>query len=92
MSRIASEHQQRMAMRIQPDQKRDLMRAALLRNMDLSQFVVENAVIAARAVIEQEERLQLSARDSMRMLDALENPPALNKRLQAAIRSLPGEQ
>lgn len=92
MSRIANEHQQRMAMRIQPDQKRDLMRAALLKNMDLSQFVVENAVIAARAVIEQEERLQLSARDSMRMLDALENPPALNERVQAAIRSLPDEQ
>jgi uncharacterized protein (DUF1778 family) len=34
-------------------------------------------------------RLQLSERDSLRILDLLENPPAPNGKLLAAARSLP---
>ena len=43
----------------------------------------------ARKVIEQAEHLSLTERDSLRVLDALENPPAPNARLQRAARSLP---
>ncbi len=47
------------------------------------------ALEAARKVIEQAERVVLSERDSLRVLEALENPPEPNARLQAAARRLP---
>ncbi len=91
MSRMATEDNERMAQRVRPDQKRLIMRAAALSNKDLSQFVVENSIAAARTVIEREEHLQLSGRDSLRVLDALENPPIPNERMMAALRALPRE-
>lgn len=44
---------------------------------------------AAKAVIAQAERVSLSERDSLRVLDALENPPAPNAKLLAAAGALP---
>jgi uncharacterized protein (DUF1778 family) len=46
-------------------------------------------VRAAKAVIKEADHVQLSARDSLRVLDLLENPPAPNARLLAAARALP---
>lgn len=43
----------------------------------------------ARAVIEEYERIVLSEGDSLMMLNLLENPPAPNARLRAAIARLP---
>jgi uncharacterized protein (DUF1778 family) len=40
-------------------------------------------------VIEKAERLTLSERDSLKVLDLLENAPTLNDRLLRAARSLP---
>lgn len=91
MARTAIDQNERMAMRIRAEDKRLIMRAASLRNMDLSQFVVENSVEAAKAVIEREEQFQLSERDSLRVLDLLENPPAPNARMMAALGKLPPE-
>lgn len=56
---------------------------------DLTEFVLQHALLAAREVIEEAERLQFSARDSLRVLELLENPPAPNARLLAAARALP---
>ena len=81
----------RMAQRVRPEDKRLIMRAAALSNKDLSEFVVETTLQAAKAIIEREEQVQLSERDSFRVLDALENPPAPNNRMRAAIRALPRE-
>jgi hypothetical protein len=44
---------------------------------------------AARAVIQEAEHLELSGRDSLRVLAVLENPPKPNARLLAAAKSLP---
>ena len=52
-------------------------------------FVISNAVSAARKVIEQHERLQLSERDSQHVLKLLEEPPLPNAKLTAAAVSLP---
>jgi uncharacterized protein (DUF1778 family) len=65
------------------------MRAAALRNTDLTDFVLQPALREARAVIEQAERVVLSERDSLVVLDLLENPPAPNARLRAAIAAMP---
>jgi len=46
-------------------------------------------LVAARDVIAQAEQVQLSERDSLRVLDLLENPPGPNPRLIAAAQALP---
>jgi uncharacterized protein (DUF1778 family) len=49
----------------------------------------EYALLAANGVIEEAEHVQLSERDSMRVLALLENPPAPNSKLLAAGWALP---
>ena len=71
------------------DDKMLLMRAVAYEHTDLTDFVLRNAVQAAKAVIAQAEQISLSERDSLRVLDALENPPAPNEKLLAAARNLP---
>jgi len=91
MPQVPVEENSRLALRIRPDEKATLMRAAALTHTDLTTFVLQNVLAAARSVIEQDERIQLSGRDSLRVLDLLENPPDPNEKLQAAARSLPKE-
>ena len=87
MPRIAVEHNSRMSLRIRPEEKALLLRAIALNHTDLTDFVVRHAVRAARSVIREADHVQLSERDSLRVLDLLENPPAPNARLLAAARS-----
>ena len=89
MPRIAIEDNSRMSLRIRADDKAILMRAVAYANTDLTDFVLRNAVQAAKAVIAQAERISLSERDSLRVLDALENPPVPNAKLLAAAQALP---
>jgi uncharacterized protein (DUF1778 family) len=90
MPRIAVENNSRMSLRIPAADKALLMRAAALQNTGLTDFVIRMGVQAAQAVIEQTERIQLSERDRLRVLELLENPPAPNEKLLAAARALPG--
>jgi len=89
MPQVANDQNSRMSLRIQPADKALLMRAVALQQSDLTEFVVRTAVDAARAVIDQAEHLQLSERDSLRVLELLENPPAPNAKLLAAAHALP---
>ena len=89
MPRVAVEHNSRMSLRIRAKEKAVLMRAVALKNTDLTDFVVHHALLAAQAVIEQADHVQLSERDSLQVLDLLENPPAPNAKLRAAARALP---
>ena len=89
MPRLAVEDNSRMSLRIRAEEKALLMRAVALNHTDLTDFVIRHALRAAEAVIKEADRVQLSARDSRRVLDLLENPPAANARLRAAARALP---
>jgi uncharacterized protein (DUF1778 family) len=89
MPRPAVEDNSRMSLRIRSEDKALLMRAVTIRNTDLTNFLVENAVRAARDIIKEDERVRLSERDSLRVLEMLENPPAPNARLLAAAEALP---
>jgi uncharacterized protein (DUF1778 family) len=89
MPRVAVENNSRMSLRIRPDDKELLMRAVAYTHTDLTDFVLRNALQAAKAVIAQAEQTALSERDSLRVLDALENPPAPNAKLLAAAHALP---
>ena len=89
MPRVAVEDNSRMSLRIRAEDKAILLRAVALKHTDLTDFVIRHAVRAAKAVIEDADRVQLSERDSLRVLALLENPPAPNARLLAAARALP---
>lgn len=89
MPRLAVEDNSRMSLRIPAEEKTILLRAAALRRTDLTNFVRQHSLKAARAVIEEAERWELSERDSLRVLALLENPPKPNAKLLAAAKSLP---
>ena len=89
MPRAAVEDNSRMSLRIRAEEKALLMRAVALKHTDLTEFVIQHSLRAAKAVIKKADHVQLSARDSLRVLDLLENPPAPNARLRAAARALP---
>lgn len=89
MPRAAVEDNSRMSLRIRAEEKALLLRAVALRHTDLTDFVLHHALRAAKAVIEQADRVQLSGRDSLRVLDLLENPPPPNAKLLASARALP---
>jgi uncharacterized protein (DUF1778 family) len=89
MPRLAVEDNSRMSLRIAPAEKTILLRAAALKRTDLTDFVRQHSLKAARAVIEEAERLELSERDSLRVMELLENPPKPNAKLLTAAKSLP---
>jgi uncharacterized protein (DUF1778 family) len=89
MPRVAVDDNERMNLRIRRDQKATLLRAAALRNTDLTDFVIQNALREAEAVIQEADHLKLSERDSLRVLDLLENPPAPNAKLLNTAKALP---
>lgn len=89
MPRVAVEDNKRMSLRISPEEKAILLRAAVLKSKDLSEFVRQQSVDAAKAVIREEEHVSLSHRDSLRVLDLLENPPKPNAKLVSAAKALP---
>ena len=89
MPRAAVEDNNRMSLRIPAEEKAMLLRAAALKHKDLSEFVRQHSVDAAKAVIREEEHISLSRRDSLRVLDLLENPPKPNAKLLSAAKALP---
>ena len=89
MPRTAVEDNSRMSLRIRPEEKALLLRAVALKHTDLTDFVLSHALLAAKAVIEEADRVQLSERDSLRVLELLENPPRPNAKLLVAARALP---
>ena len=89
MPRVAIDDNKRMSLRVAPADKARLMRAAVLRRTDLTDFVTQTALREADAVIAAAEVVTLSERDSQRVLDLLENPPQPNAKLRAAIAAMP---
>lgn len=89
MPRVAVKDNKRMSLRIPAAEKSLLLRAAALKDTDLTDFVRQHSIDAAKAIIHDNEQLSLSERDSLRVLALLENPPVPNARLLAAAKVLP---
>jgi uncharacterized protein (DUF1778 family) len=89
MPRVAKEDNNRMSLRIRASDKAVIMRASALAGADMTEFVVRHAVAAAQELIRKAEYVELSERDSLRVLDLLENPPVANAKLIAAAQALP---
>ena len=82
----------RIELRIDAAAKAKLARAAALEHIDLTAFILRAALPVAETVIEQAERVVLSDRDSLRVLDILENPPPPNAKLRRAAAALTKQQ
>jgi uncharacterized protein (DUF1778 family) len=89
MPQAAVDDNKRMNLRVSPETKAKLVRAAALRNTDLTNFVTQTALREAEAVIEAAEVVRVTAREHARVLEMLENPPRPNAKLRAAIAALP---
>ena len=79
----------RVSLRIPSEDKSLLMRAAALQHTDLTEFVIRTVVAAAQEVIDRNERIELTQRDSLHVLSLLETPPAPNEKLMTAAFALP---
>ena len=88
MPQLPVESNHRMSLRIASEEKSLLMRAPALQQTNLTEFVIRTVVAEAREVIERNERVELSARDSLHVLRLLEEPPAPNEKLMAAAFAL----
>ena len=86
MARTAIDND-RIDLRIPPGDKALLARAAALERLDLTGFILRTVLPKARSVVERAQRVTLSERDTLRILDLLENPPAPPARLTRAVKA-----
>ena len=61
---------------------------AALERADRTCFARQDNLAAARSVIRKQEHLKLSARDSLRVLELIENAPAPGAKLRACAKAL----
>lgn len=83
----AANRSNRIELRTTPQEKALLTRAAALEHVDLTSFVLRAAVPTAREVVARMEQVMLSERDSVRVLELLENPPRPSTKLAAAAKA-----
>jgi uncharacterized protein (DUF1778 family) len=73
-------------LRATKEEKQLLATAASYERLDVTSFIMRNALPAAREVVDRAERIALTERDSARVLELLENPPKPSPALMAAAR------
>jgi uncharacterized protein (DUF1778 family) len=86
MSTSGNGREGRIELRATMEEKRLLAAAASYERLDLTSFIMRSALPAAREAVDRAERIVLSERDSVRVLDLLENPPKPTPALLAAAR------
>jgi uncharacterized protein (DUF1778 family) len=77
----------RVELRLRPEDKATLTRAALIKRLDLTGYILRTVLPQAQADIVEAERLSLSERDSLRVLALLEDPPKASDRLVRAAKA-----
>ena len=77
----------RVELRLRPEDKATLARAAAIKRLDLTGYILRSVLPQAQADISEAERLTLSERDSLRVLALLENPPQAPDRLVRAAKA-----
>ena len=86
LTTTAAARADRIELRATKEEKRLLATAAAHERLDMTSFVLRSALPAAREVVDRFERIQLSERDTARVLELLENPPKPTAALLAAAR------
>ena len=74
-------------MRVEPEQKRLLEKAAEASGQSVSSFVLDHAVQAAHRELDEVLNYSLSLRDAQVFMAALESPPKTNVSLRNAFSS-----
>lgn len=82
----AEKKTERVVSRVTLENRRTLEQAAAWSGASLNQFIVQAALHEAERVIEKEQIIQLSLRDTADFMSALDNPPEPNERLLAALK------
>ncbi|MEX2301382.1 MAG: DUF1778 domain-containing protein [Bryobacterales bacterium] len=86
MANGVSDKTERLEARIAPGQKMLLKKAAGLQGQSLTDFVVKNALDAAKKIIREHEIIELSTLDRKVFVDALLNPPAPSRNARQAAK------
>ena len=86
MSVTRPAREDRIELRATREEKRLLAAAAAYERLDLTSFIMRNVLPAARESVDRAGRIVLSERDTVRILDLLENPPEPSAALIAAVR------
>jgi len=77
---------ERTEARLLPEQKKRIERAARLKGLSLSDFIVQHADEAAIKTIQMHASWTLEDRDRDVFVHALLNPPAAGNRMKAAVK------
>lgn len=86
MSATSPTREDRIELRATREEKRLLATAAAYERLDVTSFIMRSVLPAAREVVDRAERIVLSERDTVRVLELLENPPEPTPALLAAAR------
>lgn len=86
MAATTTAREDRIELRATKDEKRLLAQAAAYERLDVTSFIMRNVLPTARDVVDRAERIVLSERDTVRVLEVLENPPKPTPALIAAAR------
>jgi uncharacterized protein (DUF1778 family) len=76
----------RLDVRLRPEHRRLLERAALVSGQSLSAFTISTLVHRAEEVLARSSNIRLTDQDRDIFLNALDHPPAPNKHLKEAAR------
>lgn len=80
-----AQRQERISLRISPQSKRKLERAAAYSDKTLTDFVVDVALQKAEAVVREHEVITLTPEEWERFQEMLLNPPEPNEKLKKAL-------
>lgn len=80
-----AQRQERISIRLSPQSKRKLERAAAYSDKTLTDFVVDVALQKAEAVVQENEVVALTAGEWEQFQQLLLNPPEPNEKLQKAL-------
>ena len=90
--KATANREDRIELRATKEEKLLLAAAAAYERLDVTSFIMRNVLPTAREVVDRAERIVLSARDSKRVLELLENPPKPTPPLLAAARRRAGRK
>jgi uncharacterized protein (DUF1778 family) len=90
--KATANREDRIELRATKEEKLLLAAAAAYERLDVTSFIMRNVLPTAREVVDRAERIVLSARDSKRVLELLENPPKPTPALLAAARRRAGRK
>jgi len=87
MPRVARKASERIDIRLRPEQKTEIERAAHIKGLTVTDFIIQNAVVNARQAIREYETWTLERPDAKIFAAALMEPAALGPQLTQAAKN-----